>query len=111
MFARTSYFPTLADPYFRLLSPDAHRHFADSGNAGMHYIPGNYRRNPIVMAIFAPGMATQYLTTREPDAGQTEVALAALYSVLTAEGHVISSEGLLQDEAEPDPEEPAVATA
>ncbi len=49
---------------------------------------GKFRRNPLVMAIFAPGMATQYLTTRAPDASQIEVALAALYSVMEAEGHL-----------------------
>ena len=49
---------------------------------------GKFRRNPLVMAVFAPGMATQYLTTREPDASQIEVALAALHSVMEAEGHL-----------------------
>jgi len=49
---------------------------------------GKHRHNKLVMAVFAPGMATQYLTTREPDAGQIEVALAALLSVLEAEGHL-----------------------
>jgi uncharacterized protein YqhQ len=72
---------------------------------------GKYRRNPLVMAVFAPGMATQYLTTREPDESQTEVALAALYSVLTAEGHVISPDGRVHRSVAPDPQEPAAATA
>ena len=56
---------------------------------------GKHRHNKLVMAVFAPGMATQYLTTREPDDTQVEVALAALLSVLEAEGH------LAPDAAEP----------
>ena len=60
--------------------------------AGISYeiikLAGQFRRFPIVMAIYAPGMWSQYLTTREPDASQVEVALAALYSVLEAEGHL-----------------------
>ena len=49
---------------------------------------GKFRRNPLVMAVFAPGMWSQYLTTREPDASQIEVALVALTSVMEAEGHL-----------------------
>jgi uncharacterized protein YqhQ len=64
---------------------------------------GKFRRNPLVMAVFAPGMATQYLTTRPPDASQIEVALAALYSVMEAEGH------LPPTAAKPTPPEPAIA--
>ena len=60
--------------------------------AGISYevikLAGQFRRFPLVMAIYAPGMWSQYLTTREPDASQVEVALAALYSVLEAEGHL-----------------------
>ena len=59
--------------------------------AGISYeiirFAGKFRRFPLVMAVFAPGMWSQYLTTREPDSTQVEVALAALYSVLEAEGH------------------------
>lgn len=63
---------------------------------------GKFRRNPLVMAVFAPGMATQYLTTRQPDASQIEVALAALYSVMEAEGHRPAS-------VQADPPEPVTA--
>lgn len=60
--------------------------------AGIAYetikLAGQFRRYPIVMAVFMPGMWSQYLTTRPPDAGQVEVALAALYSVMEAEGHL-----------------------
>ena len=47
---------------------------------------GKYRSNPIVMAAFAPGMWSQYLTTREPTPEQVDVALSSLYAVLEAEG-------------------------
>jgi uncharacterized protein YqhQ len=53
------------------------------------------------MAVFAPGMATQYLTTREPDNSQVEVALAALLSVLEAEGHLAPDSDVSEDLAEP----------
>ncbi len=68
---------------------------------------GKFRRNPLVMAAFAPGMATQYLTTREPTPAQTEVALAALYSVLSAEGHTVPENDFRISHSSPDPEEPA----
>lgn len=82
--------------------------------AGVSYeiikFAGKFRRNPLVMAAFAPGMATQFLTTREPDAAQTEVALAALYSVLEAEGHRLPEMGL-GNPGLPNPDEPAAVTA
>lgn len=49
---------------------------------------GRFRKNPLVMAVYAPGMWSQYLTTREPDPAQIEVALTALRSVLEAEGRL-----------------------
>lgn len=67
---------------------------------------GKYRRNFLVMAAFAPGMWSQYLTTREPKPDQVDVALAALYSVLEAEGHL--PPGIA---GKPDPLEPAAVTA
>ena len=54
----------------------------------------------------APGMWSQYLTTREPDPAHVEVSLAALRSVLEAEGHL---NPLSQQTANPD--EPAAAMA
>ena len=42
--------------------------------------------NALVKAIFAPSLALQVLTTREPDEGQLEVALYALRSALEADG-------------------------
>ncbi len=78
--------------------------------AGISYevlkFAGKFRRNPLVMAVFAPGMWSQYLTTREPDPAHVEVSLAALRSVLEAEGHLAP---LAQQTANPD--EPATAIA
>jgi len=41
--------------------------------------------NPFTRTISAPGMAMQYLTTREPDDGQIEVAISALKAVKTSD--------------------------
>ena len=41
--------------------------------------------NPLVKAIMAPGLALQRMTTRQPDASQLEVAIAALKEVLAAD--------------------------
>lgn len=59
--------------------------------AGIAYewirLAGRYYSNSwLVRAISVPGMAVQSLTTREPDAAQLEVALAALKRVLKEEG-------------------------
>ena len=60
--------------------------------AGISYeairIAGKFRNEKWVMAAFWPGLMTQYLTTREPDEGQIEVALVALRSVLEQEGEM-----------------------
>jgi uncharacterized protein YqhQ len=45
-----------------------------------------YRDNPFVRAIATPNLALQGLTTREPDAPMLEVSIAALTTVLEAEG-------------------------
>ncbi len=45
---------------------------------------GLLRGNPIADALSRPGMWTQLLTTREPDASQCEVAIASLEAVLAA---------------------------
>jgi uncharacterized protein YqhQ len=70
---------------------------------------GKFRRNALVMAAFAPGMWSQYLTTREPTPDQVDVALAALHSVLEAEGHTIPK--LDSAYTIPNPDEPAAVTA
>jgi len=42
------------------------------------YFSANHADSPVVRAIAAPGLWLQAMTTREPDDGQLEVALAAL---------------------------------
>jgi uncharacterized protein YqhQ len=42
------------------------------------YLSANHADNPVVRVVSAPGLWLQALTTREPDDGQLEVALAAL---------------------------------
>jgi uncharacterized protein YqhQ len=46
----------------------------------------NHRGNRLVRALFAPTLALQKLTTREPDESMLEVAIAALKPVLVADG-------------------------
>jgi uncharacterized protein YqhQ len=48
-------------------------------------LAGKYRDNPVAAALSRPGMWTQLMTTREPDNGQLEVALASLAAVMDAE--------------------------
>jgi uncharacterized protein YqhQ len=48
-------------------------------------LAGKYRHLPWLGALLAPGQWTQRLTTREPDADQVEVALAALNAVMACE--------------------------
>jgi uncharacterized protein YqhQ len=51
---------------------------------------GRRTRNPVVRLVMAPGMALQKLTTREPDASQVEVAIAALKRVLEMDGLAVA---------------------
>lgn len=46
---------------------------------------GSHPENPLVKVILWPGMQMQYLTTREPDDGQIECAIAAMKLVLERE--------------------------
>jgi len=46
---------------------------------------GKFRSDKFVMLLFTPGLWSQYLTTREPEKDQIEVALASLKSVIEAE--------------------------
>ena len=48
-------------------------------------LSGRLRNHRIVQALIAPGLWIQRITTREPDDGQLEVALAALRGVLENE--------------------------
>ncbi|HZP82578.1 MAG TPA: DUF1385 domain-containing protein [Chthonomonadaceae bacterium] len=72
---------------------------------------GRFRQNPLVMAVFAPGMWSQYLTTREPNPDQVEVALTSLRAVLEAEGHPVSQAGEVTGITVPNPLEPEAVTA
>jgi uncharacterized protein YqhQ len=49
------------------------------------YFSGRHSHNILVRAISAPGLWLQSMTTREPDDGQLEIALAALKGVMDAE--------------------------
>ncbi|RYG16450.1 DUF1385 domain-containing protein [bacterium] len=57
--------------------------------AGISYellrFAGKFRDQAIVNAAFQPGMWSQRLTTREPEAKHVEVAIAALQACLDAE--------------------------
>lgn len=62
-------------------------------------IAGKFRNERWVNLLFAPGLASQYMTTREPEPAQIEVALAALKAVVAAEARGTH----LPDEPEPEP--------
>lgn len=53
-------------------------------------IAGRFRSTWLVNVLFKPGLWSQYLTTREPEVPQIEVALAALKACIDSEalGHV-----------------------
>ncbi len=53
---------------------------------------GRLRKNALFRALVWPGMQTQYLTTREPEDHQLEVALVALRAVLEREAEFAESE-------------------
>lgn len=57
--------------------------------AGISYelirLAGKFRSQKWVNVLFAPGLATQYLTTVEPEDDQVEVALTALVACMEAE--------------------------
>jgi uncharacterized protein YqhQ len=58
--------------------------------AGLAYeilrLLGRYRTNPIARTLAAPGIAVQRITTRQPDDGMHDIAIAALSAVIEAEG-------------------------
>ncbi|MDE2127003.1 MAG: DUF1385 domain-containing protein [Armatimonadetes bacterium] len=60
--------------------------------AGLAYetikLAGRFRSSFVVMTLLAPGMWSQYLTTRVPRPDQIEVALMALRAVMKAEAAV-----------------------
>lgn len=56
-------------------------------------LAGKYRGNPIADALSRPGMWTQLLTTREPDARQVEIAIASLKAAMRGEGDLSGGGG------------------
>jgi uncharacterized protein YqhQ len=46
---------------------------------------GRHETSPVVRVIMAPGLALQWMTTRQPDVPQIEVAIAALEKVIELE--------------------------
>ena len=50
-----------------------------------------HQNNPLMRALIEPGLALQKLTTREPDDGMLECAIAALKPVLAADGLALPS--------------------
>jgi uncharacterized protein YqhQ len=53
---------------------------------------GQHRDNPILMALLAPGLWLQRLTTREPTLDQIEVSIRALQEVLRREGSIVGAD-------------------
>jgi len=70
-------------------------------------LAGKYRDRKWAQWLVAPGLATQYLTTRVPDDSQIEVALAALSAVWDKEHEVAPAVETVIEEAP----EPASAVA
>ena len=57
--------------------------------AGISYeiikFAGRHENNPVVRVVMAPGLALQWMTTKPPDLGQVEVAIAALDRIIELE--------------------------
>ena len=50
---------------------------------------GAHSQNPLARVMMLPGLALQRLTTRQPDASQIEVAVAAMKMTLAADGEAL----------------------
>lgn len=77
--------------------------------AGISYevirLAGKLRNSSLMTAMVYPGLLTQYLTTREPDEKQIEVALTALKACIDAEENGLESESKGSEEpSRPDEE-------
>lgn len=75
---------------------------------------GSHPDNPLVKVILWPGMQMQYLTTREPDDGQVECAIAAMELVLAREELEAAKAAAPEADGTPEPgtiPEPAKAAA
>ncbi len=57
--------------------------------AGMSYeiirFAGRHENSNVVRVIMAPGLALQWMTTKQPDSSQVEVAIAALEEIIALE--------------------------
>jgi uncharacterized protein YqhQ len=66
--------------------------------AGIAYelvrLSASHQDNPLVRWLVAPGLLLQRLTTREPEDAMLEPAVAALKSVLSADGVVVADEAI-----------------
>jgi uncharacterized protein YqhQ len=70
----------------------------------------NLYDHALIRAIMAPGLALQKMTTRPPDLSMVEVGIAALTSVLVADGVLQEAEAALRSPQE-EAGEPSVALA
>jgi uncharacterized protein YqhQ len=57
-------------------------------------LAGKFRDNPVAAVLSRPGMWAQYLTTREPDDSQVEIAIASLNAVMEAEKPRVESDAV-----------------
>jgi uncharacterized protein YqhQ len=48
-----------------------------------------HRSNPLVRAVFMPGIWLQMITTRQPDEGMIDVAIVSMSEALVADGEAI----------------------
>ena len=48
-------------------------------------LAGRHEDNPFVRVVMAPGLALQWMTTKQPDESQIEVAIAALDRIIELE--------------------------
>ena len=68
--------------------------------AGLAYelirFAGKHQRNTYVMALLAPGLWLQRLTTRKPSLDQIEVSIRALQEVLEREGGITKAESRVE---------------
>ena len=67
---------------------------------------GAHGGNPLARFMMLPGLALQRLTTRQPDASQIEVAVAAMKMTLAADGEILPD--LAEDGSAPDSVTPVI---
>ena len=69
---------------------------------------GAHSQNPLARVMMLPGLALQRLTTRQPDASQIEVAVAAMKMTLAADGEALPHGVGDGPEADPAPATPVI---